>query len=94
MKRLLSGSALPIKDSKRDTIMRIKMNAVAAATAMVLGTLSTAANANLVITEYVEGSSNNKALEISNVGSSSIDLDANTYKLNLYFNGKTTVGKT
>ncbi|MGS0693132.1 endonuclease [Shewanella sp. 0m-4] len=74
--------------------MRIKMNAVAAATAMVLGTLSTAANANLVITEYVEGSSNNKALEISNVGSSSIDLDANTYKLNLYFNGKTTVGKT
>ncbi|WP_084643957.1 endonuclease [Ferrimonas futtsuensis] len=74
--------------------MTIKMNAVAAATALVLGTLSTAANANLVITEYVEGSSSNKALEISNVGNSTINLDANVYKLNLYFNGKTEVGKT
>ncbi|MCL1078742.1 hypothetical protein D5R81_12365 [Parashewanella spongiae] len=74
--------------------MKIKMNAVAAATAMVLGTLSTAANANLVITEYVEGGGSNKALEISNVGNSAIDLGANVYKLNLYFNGKTEVGKT
>ncbi|TKB48124.1 GlyGly-CTERM sorting domain-containing protein [Ferrimonas sediminicola] len=74
--------------------MTIKLNAVATATAMILGTLSTVANANLVITEYVEGSSSNKALEISNVGNSTIDLDANVYKLNLYFNGKTEVGKT
>ncbi|MCG9732044.1 endonuclease [Shewanella sp. Isolate13] len=74
--------------------MRIKISAVATATAMFLGTLSTAANANLVITEYIEGSSSNKALEISNVGGSTIDLDANVYKLSLYFNGKTTVGKT
>ncbi|MCL1050249.1 endonuclease [Shewanella abyssi] len=74
--------------------MRIKMNAVAAATAMVLGTLSTAANANLVITEYIEGSSNNKAVEISNVGGSAIDLDANAYKLILFSNGKTEPGNT
>lgn len=74
--------------------MRIKMNAVAAATAMVLGTLSTAANANLVITEYIEGSSNNKALEISNVGTSSIDLDAADYKLRRYNNGGTDAGAT
>lgn len=74
--------------------MRIKMNAVAAATAMVLGTLSTAANANLVITEYIEGSSNNKALEISNVGTSSIDLDAADYKLRRYNNGGTEAGAT
>ncbi|WP_165905069.1 endonuclease [Parashewanella curva] len=74
--------------------MRIKMSAVAAATAMALGAFSTAANANLVITEYVEGSSSNKAIEVSNRGSSAINLDANVYKLNLYFNGKTEVGKT
>ena len=74
--------------------MRIKMNAVAAATAMVLGTLSTAANANLVITEYIEGSSNNKAIEISNVGTSSIDLDAADYKLRRYNNGGTDAGAT
>ncbi|GAA0790819.1 MULTISPECIES: endonuclease [Pseudomonadati] len=67
--------------------MRIKINAVAAATAMVLGCFSTAANANLVITEYIEGSSNNKAVEVSNMGGSAIDLDANAYKLILFGNG-------
>ncbi len=70
------------------------MNAVAAATAMFLGTLSSAANANLVITEYIEGSSNNKALELSNVGSSAIDLDAADYKLRRYNNGGTDAGAT
>jgi len=75
-------------------IMKMKMNAVAAATALVLGGLSTAANANLVITEYIEGSSNNKAIEISNVGGSAIDLDANVYKLTLFGNGKTVPGNS
>ncbi len=94
MKRLPLGSAFPIKDLNRDTIMRIKKNAVAAATAMVLGSLSTGASANLVITEYIEGSSNNKAIEISNVGGSAIDLDANVYKLTLFGNGSTAPGNT
>ncbi len=94
MKRLPLGSAFPIKDLNRDTIMRIKKNAVAAATAMVLGSLSTGASANLVITEYIEGSSNNKAVEISNLGSSAIDLDANVYKLTLFGNGSTAPGNT
>lgn len=67
--------------------MRIKMSAVATATAIVLGTYSTVASANLVITEYIEGSSNNKAVEISNMGSSAIDLGANVYKLALFGNG-------
>ena len=74
--------------------MRIKMSVVATATAMFLGTLTTAANANLVITEYIEGSSNNKAVEISNVGGTAIDLYANAYKLILFSNGKTEPGNT
>ena len=45
------------------------------------------ASANIVITEYVEGSSNNKAVEISNLGSSSVDLGAQGYALSLYTNG-------
>ncbi len=93
MKRLLWQCASH-KKIQRDTIMKIKMNAVAAATAMVLGGLSTAASANLVITEYVEGGSNNKALEISNVGSTAINLDDNVYKLSLYGNGSTEAGNT
>ncbi|MGE6648434.1 endonuclease [Shewanella colwelliana] len=74
--------------------MRIKMSAVATATAMVLGAFSTAASADLLITEYIEGSSNNKAVEISNVGDSAINLDANVYKLTLFGNGKTEPGNT
>ncbi|WP_246876818.1 ExeM/NucH family extracellular endonuclease [Aeromonas sp. SrichE-2G] len=44
------------------------------------------AQAQLLISEYLEGSSNNKAVELSNVGSSVIDLSA--YRLALYANGK------
>ncbi|MDO6774338.1 endonuclease [Shewanella sp. 3_MG-2023] len=48
----------------------------------------------LLITEYVKGTSNNKAIEISNIGDSALDLDASEYKLTLFFNGSTTPGKT
>ncbi|WOT05530.1 endonuclease [Shewanella youngdeokensis] len=41
----------------------------------------------LLITEYIEGSSSNKAIEISNVGGSELDLDSAEYKLTLYSNG-------
>ncbi|MFI3244858.1 MAG: endonuclease [Ferrimonas sp.] len=57
---------------------------------VVIGLLSNSVNANLLLTEYIEGSSNNKAIEITNRGSSSIDLDANLYQLTLYSNGNTT----
>ncbi len=40
---------------------------------------------NLIISEYVEGSSNNKAIEIANLGSSSINLSA--YSLKKQVNG-------
>lgn len=42
---------------------------------------------SIIITEYVEGSSSNKALEISNVGTFPVDLGADNYKLALYPNG-------
>ncbi|MGB0895071.1 MAG: endonuclease [Parashewanella sp.] len=74
--------------------MKTIKSAAAIATAMALGGLSTAANANLIITEYIEGNSNNKAVEISNVGSSPINLDAADYKLRRYNNGKGKVGAT
>lgn len=48
----------------------------------------------LLITEYIEGGSSNKAIEISNVGGSAINLDDNEYELRLYFNGQTTVGNS
>lgn len=46
----------------------------------------------LLITEYIEGSANNKAIEISNVGGSAIDLDANVYQLAKHSNGAVDAG--
>ena len=49
---------------------------------------------DLFISEYVEGTSNNKAIEIFNGTSSSVDLAADGYKLEFYFNGSTSPGTT
>ena len=45
---------------------------------------------SLLISEYVEGSSNNKAIELYNNGDSAIDLS--NYSLEFYFNGSTSAG--
>ena len=45
--------------------------------------------ADLIISEYIEGSSNNKAIELYNGTGSTIDLSQ--YKLELYTNGGTTI---
>lgn len=47
---------------------------------------------DLIFTQYVEGSSNNKALEIANFTGAPIDLGG--YTIEVYFNGNTTVGTT
>ena len=47
---------------------------------------------DLIISEYVEGSSNNKYLEIWNNTGTSVSLS--DYHIDIYFNGQTTVGKT
>ncbi len=44
--------------------------------------------------EYVEGSSNNKALEIFNGTGAAIDLSAGGYNVQMYFNGNPTAGLT
>jgi len=44
--------------------------------------------------EYIEGSGNNKCLEIYNPSASAIDLAAGGYKIEMYFNGGTGVGLT
>ena len=49
---------------------------------------------SLLISEYVEGSSNNKAIELYNNSGSTVDLDAGNYTLEFYFNGNTNAGTT
>lgn len=46
--------------------------------------------ADLFFSEYIEGSSNNKALEIYNGTGSVVDLAAENYLVQMYFNGSTT----
>lgn len=49
---------------------------------------------DLLFSEYVEGSSNNKALELYNGTSSAIDLSTGQYLVQMYFNGNTTAATT
>ena len=49
-----------------------------------------AAPTELFFSEYIEGSSNNKALEIYNGTGAPIDLAANNYAVQMCFNGSTT----
>ncbi|MEZ4885996.1 MAG: lamin tail domain-containing protein [Chitinophagales bacterium] len=48
----------------------------------------------LFISEYVEGSSNNKCIEIYNPTGSAVDLAAGSYSLLFYFNGSSSAGTT
>ena len=51
---------------------------------------ASAATSDVFISEYVEGSSNNKAVEIFNGTGAAVDLAAGGYQLEMYFNGPTT----
>jgi predicted extracellular nuclease len=53
-----------------------------------------AAPTELFFSEYVEGSSNNKALEIFNGTGAAINLAAGNYDLQFFFNGSLTAGAT
>src|SRR5690349_19332186 len=49
---------------------------------------------DLFISEYVEGTSNNKAIEIYNGTASAIDLGAGGYSIQMFFNGNPTATLT
>jgi predicted extracellular nuclease len=48
----------------------------------------------LFFSEYIEGSSNNKALEIYNGTGAAVDLAAQNYNVQMYFNGNPSAGLT
>ncbi|WP_018348053.1 lamin tail domain-containing protein [Longispora albida] len=64
----------------------------AASSLLGLAAPAAAAPADLIISEYVEGSSNNKAIELYNGTGSAIDLAG--YSIQMYFNGAVTPGAT
>ena len=67
-----------------------------AAVAIVIGgaQVATAAPTELFFSEYIEGSSNNKALEIYNGTGAAVDLGTQGYSVQMFFNGSATAGLT
>ena len=63
-----------------------------ASIAVIMALMSYQAHSDIIISEYVEGSSNNKAIELYNNGDETVDLSA--YQLKYFFNGKTTASTT
>jgi predicted extracellular nuclease len=53
-----------------------------------------AVSTDLFLSEYIEGTSNNKALEIFNGTGSTVDLTGGGYQARMYFNGSQTAGLT
>ena len=50
------------------------------------------ANSSLIISEYIEGSGNNKALELANI--TNTDIDLSHFQIKIYFNGRSYPGRT
>src|SRR6187551_61802 len=73
---------------------RFVLGAMTLACALVLAPGAFAASNDLFFSEYVEGSSNNKALEIYNGTGGPIDLAAGSYNVQMFFNGSTSAATT
>lgn len=80
--------------SSRRAIAALTAAALAVAGAVAFAPPAAAASGDLLISEYVEGSSNNKAIEIYNPSTAGVDLAASGYAVQLFFNGSLTAGTT
>ncbi|MFB7892020.1 ExeM/NucH family extracellular endonuclease [Microbacterium sp. NPDC056044] len=78
----------------RPIVAAVAAAALAAGGVAAFAAPAAAASGDLLISEYVEGSSNNKAVEIYNPSTASVDLAASGYQLLQYSNGNSTVSLT
>ncbi|MGE3706008.1 MAG: ExeM/NucH family extracellular endonuclease [Vicinamibacterales bacterium] len=76
------------------SIRTVRLLALAFLLACVWHPTPAAAQSELFFSEYVEGSSNNKALEIYNPTGDPVDLAADGYSVQMFFNGSTTASLT
>lgn len=70
------------------------ITALALLVLLVSGGTTLAATSELFFSEYIEGSSNNKALEIYNGTGAAVDLAAGGYNVQMFFNGNASAGLT
>lgn len=83
-----------MRHAPRRLLAAVTSLALAAAGAVALAPPASAESGDLLFSEYIEGVSNNKALEIYNPTTAPIDLAAAEYSVQLYFNGGTSAGLT
>src|SRR5262245_37159595 len=70
------------------------MSAVAFAVLCLTAHRAIAQSTELFISEYIEGTSNNKAIEIFNGTGAPINLATGGYNIQMFFNGSATAGLT
>jgi len=73
--------------NRRVPILAATIAMIAALAVAAWSTAIAATPTELFFSEYIEGSSNNKALEIYNGTGAAIDLEANGYNVQMFFNG-------
>src|SRR6476620_11191244 len=83
-----------VSPAPRPIAAAIAAAALAAGGVVAFAAPAAAASGDLFISEYVEGSSNNKAIEIYNPGTAAVDLAASGYALKQYSNGSPSAGLT
>jgi predicted extracellular nuclease len=83
---------LMVRRSRRGKALLAVVSLIAGLLTAIAVSPASAVSTELVFTQYVEGSSFNKAIEISNTTGSSVDLS--TYTLELYSNGSPTVSQS
>jgi predicted extracellular nuclease len=92
-----------ISPARRPARARSRLAILAAAMALLVGLLPGTAPvalggvpgvSELFFSEYIEGSSNNKALEIYNGTGASVNLATGGYSVQMFFNGSATAGLT
>lgn len=81
--------------SFRRFVGRVAVGALAVAVPVVMTPVaSAAAPTELFFSEYIEGTSNNKALEVFNGTGAPVDLAAGGYNVQMFFNGSASAGLT
>ena len=90
------STALPTPVQRGSALMVILAMALGAIVPLLAPPPTRAAPTELFFSEYIEGSSNNKALEIYNGTGAAVALadEANPYSIQMFFNGSSTAGLT
>ena len=87
-------TALPMSIQRGSALLIALALVFGALLPFVAASPASAASDELFFSEYIEGSSNNKALEIYNGTGAAVDLGTGGYNVQMYFNGSTAAGLT